>query len=113
MEEKNYCSKYLPLGSIVKLKSGTKKVMITGFCMYDNDHGHKLYDYCGVMYPEGMLSNKEAHLFNHDDIENIIHVGLSNEEEKNFKINLTSMIQIIEKNNVPDNIIINKEQLDY
>lgn len=101
--------KLLPLGTIVKLKTGSKKVMITGFCMYDNEHGHKLYDYCGVMYPEGMLSNKEANLFNHDDITEIIHMGPSNEEEKQFKINLTSMIQIIERTNVEPNVIINKE----
>ena len=98
----NVNEKYLPLGTIVKLKTGTKKVMITGFCMYDNDHGHKLYDYCGCLYPEGMLSNREAHLFNHEDIESIFHLGVSDEEEKKFKINLTSMIQIIQTVSKPE-----------
>lgn len=91
--------KYLPLGTVVKLKTGTKKLMVTGFCMYDDQHGHTLYDYCGCLYPEGMLSNKEAHLFNHEDIEEVVHMGVSDEEEKQFKINLTSMIQIIENVN--------------
>ena len=95
-EKKDKYGKYLPIGSIVKLKSATKKLMVTGFCMYDNDGERTLYDYCGCPYPEGMLSNKEAHLFNHDDIEEICHLGVSDDEDKQFKINLTSLIQIIQ-----------------
>lgn len=94
--ENEKLEKYLPLGTIVKLKTGKKRLMITGYCMYDNDHGHILYDYCGCLYPEGMLSNREANLFNHNEIENIFHLGVSDEEDKQFKINLTSMIQIIQ-----------------
>ncbi len=97
MESSEDKNKYLPLGTVVKLKNGTKSVMITGFCMYDNDNNHTLYDYCGCLYPEGMLSNKEAHLFNHDDINDIVFLGYSSEEDKKFKVNLTSMIQIIQK----------------
>ena len=110
MEDNTQYNKYLPLGTIVKLKSGPKKVMITGFCLYDNDNSHTLYDYCGCMYPEGMLSNRETNLFNHEDISEIVHLGLSNEEDKTFKINLTSMIQIIEKTSVESNVIINTKQ---
>lgn len=97
MEEKNVkMEKYLPIGTIVRLKNATKKLMVTGFCMYDNDGSRTLYDYCGCPYPEGMLSNREAHLFNHDDIEKVCHLGVSDEEDKKFKINLSSMIQIIQ-----------------
>ena len=102
-------SKYLPLGSVVKLKKGTKKVMITGFCMYDNDNNHTLYDYCGCPYPEVMLSKKEAHLFNHNDISEIVNLGYSSEEDKKFKINLTSMIQIIQTVNNDNNEEIETE----
>ncbi len=93
--------KYLPLGTIVKLKKGTKKLMITGFCMYDNHERSKMYDYCGCLYPEGMLSNREANLFNHSDILEVVHMGVSDEEEKKFKVNLSSMLQIIQTVN-PD-----------
>lgn len=103
MEEKNVkMEKYLPIGTIVRLKNATKKLMVTGFCMYDNDGSRTLYDYCGCPYPEGMLSNREAHLFNHEDIENICHLCVSDEEEKKFKINLTSMIQIIQTVSKPE-----------
>ena len=88
--------KYLPIGTIVKLKTGKRKVMITGFCLYDHDAAHTLYDYCGCAYPEGMLSTNEVNLFNHGDIEKVFHLGVSDEEEKRFKVNLGSMLQIIE-----------------
>ncbi len=88
--------KYLPIGTIVKLKTGKRKVMITGFCLYDHDAAHTLYDYCGCAYPEGMLSTNEVNLFNHGDIEKVFHMGVSDEEEKKFKVNLGSMLQIIE-----------------
>ena len=96
-------SKYLPIGTIVKLKTGKRKVMITGFCLYDHDAAHTLYDYCGCAYPEGMLSTNEVNLFNHGDIEKVFHMGVSDEEEKKFKVNLGSMLQIIEHTSTPDN----------
>lgn len=95
--------KYLPIGTIVKLKTGKRKVMITGFCLYDHDAAHTLYDYCGCAYPEGMLSTNEVNLFNHGDIEKVFHMGVSDEEEKKFKVNLGSMLQIIEHTSTPDN----------
>ena len=95
--------KYLPIGTIVKLKTGKRKVMITGFCLYDHDAAHTLYDYCGCAYPEGMLSTNEVNLFNHGDIEKVFHTGVSDEEEKKFKVNLGSMLQIIEHTSTPDN----------
>lgn len=95
--------KYLPIGTIVKLKTGKRKVMITGFCLYDHDAAHTLYDYCGCAYPEGMLSTNEVNLFNHGDIEKIFHIGVSDEDEKKFKVNLGSMLQIIEHTSTPIN----------
>lgn len=94
-------SKYLPIGTIVKLKTGKRKVMITGFCLYDHDAAHTLYDYCGCAYPEGMLSTNEVNLFNHGDIEKVFHLGVSDEDEKKFKVNLGSMIQIIQHTTEP------------
>ncbi len=104
----NSVEKYIPLGSICKLKNGKHKVMITGFCMYDHDDKHTLYDYCGCAYPEGMLSTNEVNLFNHDDIEKIYHLGISTEEEKKFKVNLGSVLQIIETS---PNVLIDEEEV--
>ena len=57
-EKKDKYGKYLPIGSIVKLKSATKKLMVTGFCMYDNDGERTLYDYCGC--PFQTVDNEEV-----------------------------------------------------
>jgi hypothetical protein len=43
-----------------------------------------------------MISNREAHLFNHSDIDHIYYLGASDDEDKKFRVNLTSMIQIIQ-----------------
>ena len=80
----NY-DKYLPLGTVVLLKNGKKKVMITGFCTIDGEKKDKIYDCCGCVYPEGTLSSKQTLLFDHNQIEKIFHVGYVNEEEKEFK----------------------------
>ena len=106
--------KYLPIGTIVKLKTGKRKVMITGFCLYDRDAAHTLYDYCGCAYPEGMLSTNEVNLFNHGDIETVFHLGVSDEEEKKFKVNLGSMLQIVEHNtNIEEEAKESEEEDEY
>lgn len=75
--------KYLPIGTVVLLKNGKKRVMIIGF-MVSSD-GETIYDYSGCMYPEGVISSTEALVFNHDQIEKIYYMGLIDEEEKEFK----------------------------
>ena len=60
--------KFLPIGTVVMLKGGTKRLMVTGFCMYDKNNTQKMYDYCGCLYPEGMISSDQTALFDHDQI---------------------------------------------
>ena len=80
--------KYLPVGSVVLLENGTKRVMINGFCSMDAENTEKMYDYSGVLYPEGSLSSDQVLLFDHSQIVKIYHIGLEDEEEKEFKANL-------------------------
>ena len=54
---------FLPVGSVVILKGGTKRVMVTGFCSIDNDDKSKMYDYTGCLYPEGIINSNEICLF--------------------------------------------------
>lgn len=84
--------KYLPLGSVVLLENGTKRLMITGFCVVPNDDKTKVYDYSGCLYPEGVISSDQIALFNHDQIKTIYAVGYSDDEEKNFKSNLINAL---------------------
>ncbi len=43
----------LPIGSVIMLKGGVKKLMITGIKVSTEDQPEKFYDYIGVFYPEG------------------------------------------------------------
>lgn len=74
----------LPIGSVVLLKGGTKKLMITGIKPVSEDKPDTVYDYIGVVYPEGFLSNEYNFLFNHKDINDIIFIGYNNLEREEF-----------------------------
>ena len=85
--------KFLPLGTVVLLKGGKKRLMITGFCIIPNIEDKKMYDYCGCLYPEGNVSSDEMALFNNDQIEKIFSLGYSDDEEKKFKEKLVEFIK--------------------
>lgn len=85
--------KYLPLGTIVRLKGATKKLMITGFCAVESDSKETVYDYSGCMYPQGFLSSTQTALFNHDQIEELYFMGYADEEEKQFKLKLKEVLE--------------------
>ncbi len=74
----------LPLGSIVTLKGGTKKIMICGR-IQEEIKSHKQYDYTACYYPEGILDPHELFLFQHEDIERVYYVGMQDDEEFAFR----------------------------
>lgn len=85
--------KYLPIGTVVLIRNAKKRVMITGFCASSEKDGKiTKYDYCGVVYPEGVVSLNKVCLFNHNQISKIFHIGLINNEEKRFKEKLKYMV---------------------
>ena len=73
--------KYLPLGTIVMLNGGKHRVMITGFCCMEEGNKDKVYDYIGCLYPEGYISYDKSILFDHDQIDKIYYMGLSDDEK--------------------------------
>lgn len=101
---------YLPIGTVVLLKGGEKKVMITGFCVIPNDNNHKLYDYSGCLFPEGVIDSNEVCLFNHTQIDEVCFRGYENEEEREFKNELQNTIKEIVVDD--DNNIINDSLSD-
>lgn len=74
----------LPIGSVVLLKGGVKKLMITGIKPVKSDDPDTIYDYIGVVYPEGFLGNEYNFLFNHSDINDVIYLGYNNPEREEF-----------------------------
>lgn len=75
---------FLPIGTVVLLQNGTHRVMITGFCVISEENGD-MFDYTGVMYPEGMLNSQQSLVFNHKQIKKVFAIGYSDQEEKDFK----------------------------
>lgn len=73
----------LPIGSVVRLKEGTKKLMIFGVKQTHGETG-VTYDYAGVLYPEGNVGAEYQVLFNHDQIEEINFKGYETEERERF-----------------------------
>lgn len=85
--------KFLPVGSVVLLQNGTKRVMINGFCTVDANEPNKVYDYSGVIFPEGSLSSDQVLLFDHAQIVRVDHIGLEDQEEKDFKVRLKEVLK--------------------
>ena len=80
--EKKYI---LPIGSVVKLVGSDQKISIVGRGQLYNHEGIIGYfDYSAILYPQGIISEKEFHFFNHEDIEEIIFEGYRDELEKAF-----------------------------
>lgn len=73
---------YLPLGSIVRLKGGKRKLIIIGVNQIGSDN--KSYDYSSCMYPFGYLNSEQLFLFNRDKIEEIIFTGYMDDELKEY-----------------------------
>lgn len=78
--------RFLPIGTIVTLKGGTKKVMITSYLIFSKGSSDekKLFDYGGCPFPEGIIESDYAVGFDHDKIEKIDYMGLENDEQKKF-----------------------------
>jgi hypothetical protein len=73
----------LPLGSIVVLRDGYKKLIIIGRKILVG-RGEELSDYLGCLYPEGYLGEEYCYVFNNSDIDQIIFRGFEDLEEKAF-----------------------------
>ena len=92
MNEQTIREKYLPVGTVVLLKNGSKRIMINGFCTMDSNQPEKVFDYSGVLFPEGSLSSDQTLLFDHNQIIRVDHMGLEDEEEKEFKVKLVELL---------------------
>ena len=97
--------KYLPIGTVVLLKGGKKRAMITGFCSVAQENQEKIYDYSGCVYPEGYLSSNQVCLFDHDQIEKIFFEGFVDDEEVQFKEKLNRIVENLEKERNAETVV--------
>ena len=72
----------LPLGSVVYLKEGNKKVIIIARGLVaKGDENLIFFDYGGVPYPEGLQDDQMAY-FQHDAITKVVFRGYSDLDDE-------------------------------
>ena len=72
---------FYPLGSVVRLKNGTKRIMICGRLQL-RESDQKIFDYCACYYPEGIFEPKDLFFFQHKDIDVVYFLGYQDKEEE-------------------------------
>ena len=75
---------YLPLGTVILLEGGEKRLIVVGRKQISVET-KKEFDYAGVLFPEGYQSAENLYLFNHSDVESVFQMGLIDDEELNFQ----------------------------
>ena len=75
---------YLPIGSVVLLQNGTKKIMIYGRKQLSQNDNQE-YDYVACLFPEGNINENYTFLFNQENIREVVFRGYENEEEQAFQ----------------------------
>lgn len=80
--------KYLPLGSIVIIDGGVKKLMVTARAVAAQyDGSMKNFDYGACLYPEGIVGDSLLY-FNHEDIMKVVSKGYQDEDDALMQDNL-------------------------
>ena len=93
-----------PIGSVVLLKGGEKRLMVCGR-IQANAADHQIYDYSGCLYPEGIVDPATMYFFNNDSIERVYFLGFQDEEEFAFSAMLDSLGEL----EIRDGQIVEKE----
>lgn len=87
----------LPIGSVVLVGNSTKKVMIVGLCQKGGSDEVKLWDYAGVIFPEGYIDQNKLFLFNNDQITQVYALGYQDAEQMAFKKKADAMMEELRK----------------
>ena len=94
----------LPIGSVVLLKGGEKRLMICGRIQVQGG-SDVIYDYSACLYPEGITSSDSMYFFNNDAIDVVYFIGYQDEEEFGYKEFLNSLGEL----EVRDGMIVEKD----
>ncbi len=92
----------LPIGSVVLLKGGEKRIMICGRIQAKVDDG-TVYDYSACYYPEGIVAPDNMFFFNHDAIDTVFFIGFQDHEEIVFR---TEVLDKLDELEVRDGVIV-------
>lgn len=95
----------LPVGSVVLLKGGEKRIMVCGRIQANSADG-KIYDYSACYYPEGIIDPAGMFFFNADSIERVYFIGFQDEEEIVYRKSVLDNLGELE---IRDGAIVEKE----
>ena len=84
---------YLPIGTVVLLKEGNKRLMVFGIIQQDLKNKEVEFDYIGVPYPEGNMGVDHQYLFQHKDVKEVYFRGYEDIERQEFIFNLGQYIK--------------------
>lgn len=76
--------KYLPIGTVVKLKNIDKLTIIAGYFPRGEAKNGYVWDYSAFPYPEGMIDNEKIVQFDNEAIEKIVVMGYQDELQMQF-----------------------------
>ena len=96
----------LPIGSVVLLKGGDKRVMICGRIQAKAGE-NVIYDYSACYYPEGIVDPSAMFFFNRDAIDTVYFVGFQDKEERDFRHEVLDQLGELE---IKDGAIVPKEE---
>lgn len=85
----------LPIGSVVLLKGGSKRIMICSR-IQAREGEQVIYDYSACYYPEGIIHPDQMFFFNHDAIEMVYFLGFQDKEELDFRQNVLGQLGELE-----------------
>ena len=83
---------FLPVGTVVLLEGGNKRLMIYGI-MQNNPADNKQYDYVGCLYPEGFVGAEHNYLFNNENIQKVEFIGFVDGEQQAFRVRLSEFLK--------------------
>ncbi len=95
----------LPIGSVVLLHGGEKRVMICGR-IQTKAGDETIYDYSACLYPEGILGSDSMYFFNRDAIDRLFFVGFQDLEEIEYSKQVLGQLGELE---IKDGKIVTKE----
>lgn len=96
---------FLPVGSVVMLNGGNKRVMICGRIQAQAGTDI-IYDYSACYYPEGILDPKSMFFFNRGDIETVYFRGYEDQEELDYRHEVLEQLGELE---IRDGVIVSKD----
>lgn len=76
--------KFLPIGTVVKLKEVDRLAIIAGYFPKGTARGGYVWDYSAFPFPEGMIDNDKVIQFDNEAIERVLVMGYQDEQQMKF-----------------------------